>query len=267
MFQEAIRQALAGIRGIINLSDDILVYRQTQAERNDNLRATLQRLKEKGLTLSKAKCEFNKKSFEFFGHVFSKAGLAADPVKIEVTLQMKAPQSAAEVRSILGMTNYCGSRFIHSYAALTHSLRELTKKDSQWKWTQQCEAAFQALQKALTEAPVLAYFNPLLSTELYVDASPVGLCAILMQIDKDGTKRTVQYASRALTPVEQCYSQTEHEALAVVWACEHLHIYIMGSAVTIYTEHKPLIPIFNNPRSKTTARIKQWTLRLQPYRH
>ena len=68
-----------------------------------------QRLKEKGLTLSKAKCEFNKKSLEFFGHVFAEAGLAADPAKIEAILQMKAPQSAAEVHSLLGMTNYCGS--------------------------------------------------------------------------------------------------------------------------------------------------------------
>ena len=163
------------------------------------------------------------------------------------------------------MTNYCGSRFIHGYSTLTHSLFELTKKNSQWKWTQQHEVAFQALKNALTEAPVLAYFNPLLSTELHVDASPVGLCAILMQIDKDGTKRTVQYASRVLTPVEQRYSQMEHKALTVVWACEHLYIYIMGSAVTIYTDHKLLIPIFNNQLSKTTARIKQWTLCLQLY--
>ena len=98
-----------------------------------------------------------------------------------------------------------------------------------------------------------------------MDASPVGLCAILMQIDKDGTKGTVQYTGRSLTPVEQRYSQTEHEALAEVCSHEHLHIYIMGSAVTIYTDHKPFISIFNNPRSNTTVRIKQWTLCLQPY--
>ena len=98
-----------------------------------------------------------------------------------------------------------------------------------------------------------------------MDASPIGICAILMQIDKEGRKRTVQYASRALTPVEQRYSQTEREALAVVWACEHLHIYVMGSAVTLYTDHKPLVAIFSNPRSKPTARIERWTLRLQPY--
>ena len=42
VFQETIRQALAGIRGVINLSDNILVYGQTQAEHNDNLRATFQ---------------------------------------------------------------------------------------------------------------------------------------------------------------------------------------------------------------------------------
>ena len=108
MFQEAIRQALAGILGVINLSKDILVYGLMEAEHNDRLRATFQQLKEKGLTLSKAKCEFNKKSLEFFSHVFSEAGLAADPVKIEAILRMKAPQSAAEVRSLFGMTNYCG---------------------------------------------------------------------------------------------------------------------------------------------------------------
>ena len=60
VFQEGIRQVLAGIPGVINLSDDILVFGKTKAEHDNNLRATFQRLKEKGLTLSKEKCEYNK---------------------------------------------------------------------------------------------------------------------------------------------------------------------------------------------------------------
>jgi len=265
VFQEAIRQALAGIPGVINLSDDILVFGKTAAEHDDNLRATFQRLKEKNLTLSREKCEFNKTSLAFFGHIFSKAGLAADPEKIKAILEMKAPQSASEVRSLLGMTNYCGSRFIANYATITHELRELTKKEVSWKWKPQHEEAFQELKKALTRTPVLRYFDPALQTQLHVDASPVGLCAILTQTDENGIEQTVQYASRALTPVEQRYSQTEREALAVVWACEHLHLYVMGSPVTIYTDHKPLVSLYNNPRSKPTARIERWSLRLQPY--
>ena len=53
-------------------------------------------------------------------------------------------------------------------------------------------------------------------TTIYVDASPVGLGAILMQKHPDGQK-VITYASKALSPVEQRYSQTEREALAVVW--------------------------------------------------
>ncbi len=52
-------------------------------------------------------------------------------------------------------------------------------------------------------------------TEIYTDASPVGISAVLSQ-----NGRIVQFASRALSAVEQRYSQTEREALAITWACE-----------------------------------------------
>ena len=68
-----------------------------------------------------------------------------------------------------------------------------------------------------------------------------------------------------VTPVDQRYSQTEREALAVVWGCEYYHIYIYGKPVTVNTDHKPLIAIYNNLQSKPPARIERWTLRLQPY--
>ena len=266
IFQEAIRNALAGLDGTLNLSDDILVFGVDQKTHDNNLRAVFHRLREKGLTLSRKKCEFNKQSLQFYGHIFSEAGLAADPAKISALLEMKPPTSVSEMRSLLGMTNYCGARFVRDYATLTHDLRELVKNEVKWQWSENHQRAFDTLKKALASTPVLQYFNPALQTELHVDASPVGLCGILMQVeDGDGPRRTVQYASRALTPVEQRYSQTEREALAVVWACEHLHIYIMGHPVTIYTDHKPLVPLYNNPRSKPPARIERWTLRLQPY--
>ena len=61
----------------------------------------------------------------------------------------------------------------------------------------------------------MAHYNPEAETELRVDASPVGLGAILMQSNGHET-RPVAYASRTLTDVERRYSQTEREALAVV---------------------------------------------------
>ena len=68
-----------------------------------------------------------------------------------------------------------------------------------------------------------------------------------------------------MTETEQRYSQTEREALGIVWACEHLHLYIYGKPLTVYTDHKPLVSIFGNPSSKPPPRIERWALRLQPY--
>ena len=124
------------------------------------------------------------------------------------------------------MSNYC-SRFISGYATLTQPLRELAQKNTPWEWTDRHEHALRHLKTALAEAPVTAYFDPDKPTEINVDASPVGLGAILAQTNSTtGDKHVVAYASRSLTAVEQRYSQTEREALAVVWGCEYYHLYI-----------------------------------------
>ena len=72
------------------------------------------------------------------------------------------------------------------------------------------------------------------------------------------------YASRSLTEVERRYSQTEREALAVVWGCERFHIYLIVTQFTISTDHKALEVIYS-PKSKPPAHIERWALRLQLY--
>ena len=83
---------------------------------------------------------------------------------------------------------------------------------------------------------VVAHYNQAAETELKVDASPVGLGATLLQRSGDSV-RPVAYASRTLTDVERRYSQTEKEALAVVWECERFHTYLydkLQRRVTLY---------------------------------
>ena len=78
--------------------------------------------------------------------------------------------------------------------------------------------------------------------------------------------RAVAYASRTLTPVELRYSQTEREALAIVWAVEHYHLFLFGANFTLITDQKPLEVIYGSPKSKPSARIERWVFRLQPSR-
>ena len=88
----------------------------------------------------------------------------------------------------------------------------------------------------LSSDTVMAYYDPGKQIEVVTDASPVGLSGILTQEGK-----VVANASRALSPTESRYSQTEREALGVVWACEHYNMYLCGApCFTVVTDHKPL---------------------------
>jgi hypothetical protein len=100
-----------------------------------------------------------------------------------------------------------------------------------------------------------------------VDASPVGWGAVLTQYnpEKPHEKNIITYISRSLSEIEQRYSQIEKEALAIVWACERLHLYLYASKFEIITDNKAVELIFGNTSSKPKARIERWLLRLLPY--
>ena len=259
IFENEIRQVLDGLEGVISIADDICTFGKDQACHDKHLEALMKRLEERNLTLNKDKCLFNQSKITFYGYVFSKDGISADPKKVETIKATEQPKNVADVRSFLGMTNYV-SRFIKGYSTITEPLRKLMQKGTKWEWTESQEQAFKTLKNALTSDCVMTYFDPTKYTEIWVDASPVGLGAILMQDDK-----IVSYASRSLTPVESRYNQTEREALAVVWGCEHFHLYVYGAEFTVRSDNKAMESIFNNSKPIQSARLERWRLRMVTY--
>ncbi|CAB4000852.1 Hypothetical predicted protein [Paramuricea clavata] len=102
-----------------------------------------------------------------------------------------------------------------------------------------------SLLATLASAPCLSYFAKDKETLVIVDASPVGISAILSQ-QEPGTNdpKIVEYASRSPTDKETRYSQTEKEALAIVWSVEHFHLFLYSSQFTLVTDHKPVQVIY-----------------------
>ncbi len=169
------------------------------------------------------------------------------------------------LRSLLGLVNYV-SRFIPDYATITAPLRELTRKNARWQWNSRHQQALDEIKRNLTSRSVMAYFDPNKQTEVIVDAGPGGLGAILAQKQSEVNQfKVVAYASREHSPTLKLGTQTEKEALAIVWGCEKFHTYLYGTTFDLITDHKPLELIFNNPNSKPPARIERWGLHLQEY--
>ena len=102
----------------------------------------------------------------------------------------------------------------------------------------------------------------------HVDTSPFSIGAILSQILADGSEHPVAYASRSLSPAKRNYSHLDKEALAIIFGIGKFHQYICGRKFTLYTDHKPLIHIFNESKSvpaMASARLQRWALTLSAY--
>ena len=262
IYQHEISTALAGIEGAENISDDIIVHAPDQETHNKRLHKVLQRLCDSGLTVNPDKCVYNMNKLVFMGMLLSEKGIGPTEERVRAILEAREPENITELRSFLGLANY-SSRFIPHFATLTEPLRRLTRKDTPYTFGPEQKAYFQSLKESMARAGTLAYFDKTAPTKVVADASPVGLGAVLLQ-EQDGHWTPVHYASRSLTECERRYSQTEKEALALVWACEKLHAYLYGTRFDLETDHKPLETIYG-PRSKPCARIERWVLRLQPY--
>ena len=58
----------------------------------------------------------------------------------------ESPTSVGEIRSFLGLARYY-RRFIENFSKIAKPMTELLKKDTKFKWTEECEARFQELKK------------------------------------------------------------------------------------------------------------------------
>ena len=73
----------------------------------------------------------------------------------------------------------------------------------------------------------------------------------------------IAFASRTLNETEQKYSTIEKELLGIVWACKYFRPYLYGRKFKIFTDHRPLVWLFNlkEPNSK----LIRWRLKLEEY--
>jgi hypothetical protein len=72
--------------------------------------------------------------------------------------------------------------FIPDFATIAKPLRDLTRKNQRWRLSSDEENAFATIKKAII-SNTTAYFDKDLKTQLIVDASPVGLGAVLTQFN------------------------------------------------------------------------------------
>ena len=259
IFQKRIVQSIDDLPGTLCIADDILIYGSTRMEHDLNVERFLQRCIRDGIKLKKEKVTFCTNQVTFHGHLLTNKGIKPDPEKVKAITDMPVPTNRKAVSRLNGMVNYL-SRFLPKLAEVMAPIRQLTHKNVAFNWNEDCQKAMDKIKHLISEAPVLAYFDPNLEIEIQCDSSQDGLGAVLMQKGKP-----LEYRSRSLSESEKRYAQIKKELLAVTYAAEKFHDYIYGRPVKIYTDHHPLITIIKKPLQDAPKRLQTMLLRLQKY--
>ncbi|KAL5517830.1 hypothetical protein EMCRGX_G003454 [Ephydatia muelleri] len=269
-FQEIMDQLISDLRGVTSYMDDILVSGANASEHLQNLRALLQRLQDKGLRCRKEKCLFARTSVEYLGYTLSSNGVSKGR-KADAVRMMPAPTNVSSLRSFLGAIQFY-NKFLPNMATVTDPLYRLTKKNVQWQWGAEQQAAFQSLKDLLCTDTVLAHFDPSLPIEISCDASECGLGAVLFHRYPDGGERPISNVSKTLTDTQRKYSQIQKKALAIVFALRKFHQFLKttdhGNADAL--SRLPLGPDPNFDREEgdadvdTVCAIRTISLQLNP---
>ena len=263
-YHKVIEDLFKGCLGVANIADDLIVYGRNVNEHDERLFKVLEILREHGLTVNGKKCQFRMSKLTFFGHDLSPKGVSPSEEKVDAIREASAPKNVSEVRSFLGLVQY-SAKFLPDLAEVSEPLRKLTRKGESFHWGRTQNESFSELKRMIASAETLAYFREDSKTRVIADAGPNGIGAVLVQLHGENW-RIISYASRNLSQVERRYSQTEKEALALVWACERFNLYLFGREFELETDHKPLECIYGK-KSKPSARIERWVLRLQGYKY
>ena len=123
-FQFIVGDVIKDIDGVMNVSDDIIIYEKDATGHDVILHKLLERLESVDFTANLGKCEFRTKEIDFFGVNFSANGMAPSAKRVEAFQLTSPPETAIEVRSLLATANY-SNRFINNFASIISPLRNL----------------------------------------------------------------------------------------------------------------------------------------------
>ena len=97
----------------------------------------------------------------------------------------------------------------------------LTRKDTPWKFTDDCCSTFNLLKKAFTSAPILTHWVPDAPFVVETDASDYAVAGILSIISANSKLRPITYYSWTLSAPELNYGTHDKELLAIFEAFKH----------------------------------------------
>ena len=263
-FSRLMRKVTTGLDGCAVFIDDVAICSDSWESHIARIRALFQRLLDANLTINLAKSELGHAYITYLGHRVGQGKVLPKKANVEAIDKFAVPINRKGVMKFLGTIGYY-RKFCKNFSDIAAPLTCLLRKNIKFRWTTECRVAFESLKQLLKNPPVLLVADYGKPFTLMVDASDVGVGAVLIQVGDEGLDHPISYFSRKLNKHQVNYSTIEKETLALVLAVQHFEIYLSVGTfpVRVYTDHNPLK--YLNQFKNKNQRLTRWSLFLQEY--
>lgn len=256
-FQRFIDQVLKGLPFVFKYIDDIQIASKSHDEHIEHLRIVFERLRKHELRINASKCEFGKSEIHFLGFTINKHGIKPTSEKVETVQKIELPKITKDLRTFIASLNFyrrCIPNAAESQGILQKLIKGNKKNDKTLiEWTDEGKNAFENCKNEIKNAILLAHPCETAKLKLFVDASNYRVGAALHQV-LDEKQEPLGFFSKRMTETQKKYSAYDRELLAMYQAVKYFRTQLEGREFTIYTDHKPLISMFNKKFEQSSPR-------------
>ena len=263
-FQRMINNVIKDLDFCYAYIDDLVVCSDNWSDHMKHLHDTFDKLSAANLTVNLGKSEFCKATVNYLGHTVGQGQVKPIMAKVEAILQFPTPTNKKQIMRYLGMIGFY-RKFCSNFATVVAPLTQLLKKNSKFHWSVSCQTAFDNSKSLLTSNPVLITPDYQKPFNLAVDASDIGVGAVLFQETQDHVEKPISYFSKKFDKHQKNYSTIEKECLAILSALQYFDVYLNCAMypIQVFTDHNPLT--FLHKMKNKNQRLTRWSLLLQEY--
>ena len=143
-------------------------------------------------------------------------------------------------------------------------MTKLTRKDTKFEWSDDCQSVFEYLKTCLTESPILKYPNPQKRYVVFTDASDQAAAAVLTQEykgdDNEIKVMPIAYLSAHFSDTQFKWNTVVKEGYTIYYAIKKWRHYLEDAEILLKSDVKSLEKFLNG---RTDHLKVDWSLEHQ----
>ncbi|GJY46759.1 reverse transcriptase domain-containing protein [Tanacetum coccineum] len=224
------------------------------------IQETFERFRSINMKLNSKKCSFGVEEGLFLGHLITKQGIKANPMKIKAVTELEQPRALKDIQS-LNRKLAAFNRFLSKGAERSLPFFKVLKSCKGKKkihWTDEADKAFKEIKKFVQALPTLTAPRAGETLTMYLVVSKESINAALFAKRSEG-QIPIYFISRVLQGAELNYPALEKLILALVHAARRLRRYFQAHTIMVPIG-TPIKQALTGPEK--TGRVAKWAIEL-----